>query len=33
MAMLRNHGPLRDMPDAVTTALADALYAVVRRGL
>jgi AcrR family transcriptional regulator len=33
MAMLRNHGPLRDMPHAVTTALVDALRAFILRGL
>jgi AcrR family transcriptional regulator len=33
MAMLRNHGPLRDVPPAVTTALAGALFAFIRRGL
>ena len=33
LAMLRNHGPLRDMPDAVNAALTDALYAFIRRGL
>jgi AcrR family transcriptional regulator len=33
MAMLRNHGPLRDMPQAVNAALADALFAFILRGL
>lgn len=33
MAMLRNHGPLRDMPAAVNEALADALHAFVLRGI
>jgi AcrR family transcriptional regulator len=33
MAMLRNHGPLRDMPHAVTAALVDALRAFILRGL
>ena len=33
MAMLRNHGPLRDMPAAATQALADALRAFVLRGI
>jgi AcrR family transcriptional regulator len=33
MAMLRNHGPLRDMPQAVNTALADTLSAFILRGL
>lgn len=33
MAMLRNHGPLRDMPQAVNTALADTLHAFILRGL
>ncbi|HEY0933630.1 MAG TPA: TetR/AcrR family transcriptional regulator [Trebonia sp.] len=33
MAMLRNHGPLRDMPAAASQALADALRAFVLRGI
>jgi AcrR family transcriptional regulator len=33
MAMLRNHGPLRDMPGTVNEALADALFAFIRHGL
>lgn len=33
MAMLRNHGPLRDMPEAVSKALADSLHAFVLRGI
>lgn len=33
MAMLRNHGPLRDMPQAEKAALADALFAFILRGL
>jgi AcrR family transcriptional regulator len=33
MAMLRNHGPLRDLPHAENTALADALFAFILRGL
>jgi AcrR family transcriptional regulator len=33
MAMLRNHGPLRDMPPAVNAALADALGGFILRGL
>jgi AcrR family transcriptional regulator len=33
MAMLRNHGPLRDLPAAVSEALADSLHAFVLRGI
>jgi AcrR family transcriptional regulator len=33
MAMLRNHGPLRDMPESVNEALAGALFAFIGRGL
>jgi AcrR family transcriptional regulator len=33
MAMLRNHGPLRDLPTTVNEALADTLFAFIRRGL
>jgi AcrR family transcriptional regulator len=33
MAMLRNHGPLRDLPAGVNEALAGALFAFIRRGL
>jgi AcrR family transcriptional regulator len=33
MAMLRNHGPLRDLPVTVNEALAGALFAFIRRGL
>jgi AcrR family transcriptional regulator len=33
MAMLRNHGPLRDLPATANEALAGALFAFIRRGL
>jgi AcrR family transcriptional regulator len=33
MAMLRNHGPLRDMPQEVNAALRDALFGFILRGL
>jgi hypothetical protein len=33
LAMLRNHGPLRDMPKAVNEALADTLFAFILRGI
>jgi AcrR family transcriptional regulator len=33
MAMLRNHGPLRDLPEAVNEPLAGALFAFIERGL
>jgi hypothetical protein len=33
MAMLRNHGPLRDLPATVNEELAGALFAFIRRGL
>jgi hypothetical protein len=33
MAMLRNHGPLRDMPEAVSEALTGSLHAFVLRGI
>jgi AcrR family transcriptional regulator len=33
MAMLRNHGPLRDLPAGVNEELAAALFAFIRRGL
>jgi AcrR family transcriptional regulator len=33
MAMLRNHGPLRDLPGTVNETLAGALFAFIRRGL
>jgi hypothetical protein len=33
MAVLRNHGPLRDMPSAVNEALAGALHAFILRGI
>jgi hypothetical protein len=33
MAMLRNHGPLRELPEPSGETLADALFAFILRGL